>query len=433
MTAPAMPLEKSWQSSRLHWPVESPVAARSGAGHLAPPPSHAARGRGGVQTRIFNWLMDLMSSGELTAIDDSAEGHAVLQEVLDDLAEMPNFQVIEQLDREELVRNLMAELTGWGPLAALLEDPTVSDILVNGPYDIWVDRYGQLERVSLTFEDEPHLRRIMDRMVASHGRHLEEASPYVDVRLPDGSRLHASIPPVSEAPVLAIRRAATYPLRMKDIVSAGSLTPEICQFLEQLIADRRNLLISGGASSGKTTLLNILAARIPEDERLITIEETRELKFDHPHVVPLEARMANTEGMGEIDLRVLVTNALRMRADRIIVGEVRGAEVMNMIQAMNVGHHGSMTTIHANSAMDALRRLETLILLSGADISVRAVRELLGATLDFVIHLSRDARGFRRILEVAEVLKTPDRLEVRPVFQWEESRQGWRDVRKEGD
>jgi pilus assembly protein CpaF len=301
-----------------------------------------------------------------------------------------------------LENELCAELTGLGPLQPLMTDPSVSDILINGPGDVWVDRAGTLQKTAVRFEDAAHLTRILDRMVSAHGRHLEEATPYVDVRLPDGSRLHAIIAPLSAlGSVVSIRRHRAQPFSLEQFVASGALSAEAASFLGQAVLERRNILVSGGASAGKTTLLNVLASLIPAGERVVTIEETLEMRVQHPHVIPLESRPANTEGRGEVDLRTLVRNALRMRADRIIVGEVRGAEVFDMLQAMNIGHPGSMTTAHANGVEDALRRLETLVLLSGLALPADHLRGLLAASFQVIVQMERRADGVRQISRIA--------------------------------
>jgi pilus assembly protein CpaF len=311
---------------------------------------------------------------------------------------------LNESEREDIERRVMAELTGLGPLEPLLEDPTLSDILINGPFDIWVDRYGRLEKTDVQFDDAEHLMHVLGRIVEKHGRHLEESTPYVDARLPDGSRLHAMIPPLSEiGPVAAIRLARATPLTLEDVIGGGSLDQRMGDFIGLAVERGLNTVFSGGAATGKTTLLNIFSRFIPHHERIVTIEETRELYPNHPHAVALETRLPNTEGKGEVGLRTLVRNSLRMRADRIIVGEVRGDEVFDMLQAMNVGHQGSLTTVHANNPRDAMLRLETLVLLAGFDVPSRAIREMLGAAFDLLIHVERSGDGSRRITSIQEV------------------------------
>jgi pilus assembly protein CpaF len=308
-------------------------------------------------------------------------------------------------DRMRLIQELLDEMLGLGPLEKLLKDATISDILVNGPRDVWVERHGSLERTDIRFRDNAHLLQVIDRIVSRIGRHVDEMSPMVDARLLDGSRVNAIIPPVAlRGPCLSIRRFGLTPLRLKDILRHKSLTPEMAQFLEAAVKARLNLLISGGTGSGKTTLLNILSSFIPHNHRLVTIEDAAELQLQQPHVVQLETRPPNVEGKGAITMHDLVRNSLRMRPDRIIVGECRGREVLDMLQAMNTGHEGSMTTLHANSPRDALSRLETMMLLSGLELPIRAMRQQIAASLNLVVQIDRLQGGPRRITAVSEVI-----------------------------
>ena len=327
-------------------------------------------------------------------------------------------------ERERLEDQVVAEIRGLGPLEPLFSDPTVSDILVNGPDEVWVDRFGRLERTRVRFDDGAHLSRILGRLVGSQGRHLDEASPHVDVRLPDGSRLHALIPPLAASPVVSIRRMRPVPFRLEELAAGGTISGELAAFLSAAVRGRLNVLISGGTASGKTTLLNVLAALIPGEERVITIEETVELRFAHPHVVSLEARLPNIEGEGEVSLRALVKNALRMRPDRILVGEVRGPEAFDMLQAMNTGHEGSLTTVHANTPEDALRRLENLVQMGGFELPSAAIRELLGAAFDLVIQMNRFRDGSRRVTAVREVRGGEGQWTTRELFRFEADRGG---------
>jgi pilus assembly protein CpaF len=348
-------------------------------------------------------LAEVEDSGSFDP-DDEPALRAWLDDLVHDTLREDRRQVVTEVLRRSLAEDLFAELTGAGPLAPLLADEDISDILVIGPDEVWVDRGGRLVPSRVRFSDEAHLTRILDRMVSAHGRRLEEATPFADVRLPDGSRLHAIIPPLSpRGVVVSIRKHRARPFTAEDFVAGGFLSEAARDYLAGVVGDRRNLLVCGGASTGKTTLLNWLGGCIPPGERVVTIEETLEMRLAHPHVVPLESRPANTEGRGEVDLRTLVRNALRMRADRIIVGEVRGAEVFDMLQAMNVGHPGSMTTVHANGVEDAFRRLETLVLLSGLALPGGHLRALLGASFEVVVHLERRADGARQVVRIAEI------------------------------
>jgi pilus assembly protein CpaF len=378
--------------------------------------------RGPLQRLRRQLLARLLRDIELEGYSDLESPSRVREQVSRQVDEAVSHHEVASLSPEErayVIEELVADICGLGPVDALFADPTVSDILVNGPFEVWVDRFGRLERTGARFDDEQHLMRLLDRLVASHGRHLDEGSPYVDVRLADGSRLHAVIPPLAVAPVMSIRRSRAVPFRIAELFDCGTLSAEMGEFLAAAVRARLNLLISGGAASGKTTFLNVLSGFIPEGERVITIEETAELRLAHPHVVSLEARLPNIEGRGEVTLRALVKNALRMRADRIIVGEVRGGEVFDMLQAMNVGHEGSLTTVHANSPEDALRRLENLVLMGGFELPSRAIREMLAAALHVIVQMTRFPDGTRRITSLREVVFEEDRLATREIFRFD--------------
>lgn len=351
------------------------------------------------------------------ALDDDESLRALIRDLVAEVLDENGHATPSGFLRQSMEEELFAELTGMGPLAPLMSDPGISDILVNGHEEVWVDRAGCLERSTVRFHDANHLTRIIDRMVSVHGRHLEEATPFVDVRLPDGSRLHAIIPPLCPGgPIVSIRRHRPQPFTMDQFVATGVLSEEAAGYLEGAVKDRLNILVAGGASAGKTTMLNILGGFIPHGERLVTIEETLEMRIAHPHVIQLESRPANTEGRGEVDLRVLVRNALRMRADRIIVGEVRGSEVFDMLQAMNIGHPGSMTTVHANGVEDALRRLETLVTLAGLVLPGGHLRGLLGASFQVVVHMERRKDGTRQVARIARVSGRGETWELHNLF-----------------
>jgi pilus assembly protein CpaF len=323
-------------------------------------------------------------------------------------------------EREQLVDEVRHELFGLGPLEPLLADPAVSDILVNSPYNIYIERHGKLERTNVTFKDGEHLRRVIERIVSTVGRRIDESSPMVDARPKDGSRVNAIIAPLAlEGPVLSIRRFGVEPLRMSSLLENESLTTEMAEMFSLCVKARLNILISGGTGAGKTTLLNALSAFIPEDQRVITIEDSAELQLQQPHVVRLETRPPNIEGRGEVTQRDLVKNALRMRPDRIVIGEVRGGEAIDMLQAMNTGHEGSLTTIHANSPRDALARLETMIQMAGLRLDDRAIRRQISSALDLVIQATRLPDGRRRITSVTEVLGIEnDVVVMQEVFQF---------------
>jgi pilus assembly protein CpaF len=307
-------------------------------------------------------------------------------------------------ERDRLVNDVQHELFGLGPLEPLLADPTISDILVNSHGTIYVERRGKLEVTNVAFKDDEHLMRVIERIVSSVGRRIDESSPMVDARLRDGSRVNAIIPPLSlDGPVLSIRRFGAEPLRMNSLIENKALTRDIADMLEMCVNARLNVLISGGTGAGKTTMLNALSAYIPEDQRIVTIEDSAELQLQQPHVVRLETRPPNIEGKGEVTQRDLVRNALRMRPDRIVIGEVRGGEAIDMLQAMNTGHDGSLTTIHANTPRDALARLETMIQMTGMRLSDRAMRQQISAAINLVLQVARLSDGTRRVTAISEI------------------------------
>jgi pilus assembly protein CpaF len=314
--------------------------------------------------------------------------------------------VINDVERGSLIRDIQHEMLGFGPLELLMADPTVSDILVNSYHQIYVERRGRLEKTDVTFTDERHLLRIIDKIVSLVGRRIDESSPMVDARLPDGSRVNAVIPPVAiDGPMVSIRRFAHIPLQMGDLTGDAlkTLTPEMANILQALIRSKVNILISGGTGAGKTTLLNILSGYIPDSERVVTIEDAAELQMQQPHVVRMETRPMNIEGKGEITARALVRNALRMRPDRIIVGEVRGAEAFDMLQAMNTGHEGSLTTIHANSPRDAISRLENMIGMANLNLPHKAARQQIASAITVVIQVLRLIDGRRKMTSIQEI------------------------------
>ena len=312
--------------------------------------------------------------------------------------------VLSRAERERLFEQIVAEILGLGPLDPLLQDVAVTEIMVNGPKNVYVERDGKINRVRATFESEEHLMRIIERIVAPLGRRIDESVPYQDARLTDGSRVNAIIPPLSlVGPVLTIRKFYKIPLTAERMVELGSITPEAVEFLKACVQARLNILVSGGTGTGKTTLLNVLSGYIPNDERIITIENAAELQLQQEHVVTLESRPPNIEGRGEVTIRDLVINSLRMRPDRIVVGECRGPEAFDMLQAMNTGHEGSMTTVHANSPRDGLARLENMILMAGMDLPHRAIREQISAAIDAIVQLERMRDGSRRVVNISEV------------------------------
>jgi pilus assembly protein CpaF len=330
---------------------------------------------------------------------------------------------LNSAERKQIIDDVQNEVLGLGPLEPLLADPTVSDILVNTFRQVWVERRGRLEQTPLRFDSNEHLLKIIDKIVSRIGRRVDESSPMVDARLPDGSRVNAIIPPLAiDGPILSIRRFAVVPLKMDDLVQKKSLPPELATLLAGMVTARLNLLISGGTGSGKTTLLNVLSGYIPHSERIVTIEDAAELQLQQPHVVRLETRPANIEGRGEINQRALVRNSLRMRPDRIVLGEVRGAEAFDMLQAMNTGHEGSMTTVHANSPRDALSRLENMLGMAGMNLPVKAMRQQIAASIQAIVQTARLSDGRRCITSVAEVTGMEgDIITMQEVFQFQQT------------
>jgi pilus assembly protein CpaF len=330
-------------------------------------------------------------------------------------------ETLNQLERERLIEEIMNEVFGLGPLEELMNDPTISDILVNGPRTVYIERFGRLEPTNIVFADDAHLMQIIQRIAARIGRRVDEMSPMVDARLPDGSRVNAIVPPLSlEGPVLSIRRFGIR-LTADDLLGNGTMPPEVLDLLRAAVEARLSMLISGGTGSGKTTLLNVLSRFIPADERLVTIEDSAELQLQQPHVVRLETRPANLEGVGEVRQRDLVRNSLRMRPDRIIIGEVRGAEALDMLQAMNTGHEGSLTTIHANDTRDALTRLETMVTMAGFEMPISVIRQYIASAITLVVHLARLKGGPRRVMRVSEIVGLKGkRYVVKDIFRFDQ-------------
>ncbi len=306
--------------------------------------------------------------------------------------------------RDQLLQWVLDDILGYGPLEPLLANPDITEIMVNGYDEVFVERYGLIESTNVKFENDAHLRRVIDRIVSPIGRRVDESSPMVDARLPSGYRVNATIPPLSlDGSILTIRKFAARPFTVQDLIANGSMTVQLSNFLKACVQARVNLVVSGGTGSGKTTLLNVLSSFIPPRERIITIEDTAELQLNQVHVVRLEKRPPNIEGKGEVTIRQLVVNALRMRPDRILVGECRSGEALDMLQAMNTGHDGSMTTIHSNSPRDGLRRIETMVLMAGTELPLKAIREQIASSIELVVHLGRLKDGTRRVTQVTEV------------------------------
>ena len=311
---------------------------------------------------------------------------------------------LSSLDRAQLLQDVLDDVIGYGPIDGLLNDPDITEVMVNGPERVYVERKGKIELSGATFLDEGHLKRIIEKIVAQVGRRVDEATPMVDARLPDGSRVNAIISPLAiGGPFLTIRKFSKDPYTVEDLIQFGTFSRPVANFLEACVKGRLNVIVSGGTGTGKTTALNVLSSFIPSDERIVTVEDAKELQLHQDHVLPLEARPPNIEGKGEVRIRDLVRNSLRMRPDRIVVGEVRGGEALDMLQAMNTGHDGSITTIHSNSPRDTLARIETMVLMAGMDLPVRAIREQMSSAIDLIVHLTRLRDGTRRVTHVSEV------------------------------
>ncbi len=355
-----------------------------------------------VKGELHQRLLDDLDRRNLLGADEERLTQ-IVREFVEDALTAENLPLNEN-EGSKLVEDLLEETLGVGPLAPLMADPAVTDILVNGPHQVFIERFGRLEATEVRFRDDAHLVRIIQRIASRVGRRIDESSPMVDARLPDGSRVNATLPPVTiDGPTLSVRRFGHRRLRQEELMQLGMFSPAMRTFLEHMVRGRRNLLICGGTGSGKSTFLGAVAEAIPNSERIVTIEDAAELILDQVHLVRMETRPANIEGRGRITARDLVTNALRMRPDRIIVGEVRAGEALDMMQAMNTGHDGSMTTIHANSPRDALARLETMVLMAGLDLPSRAIREQIVSAIELVVQVRRYEDGVRRVESIAEI------------------------------
>ena len=362
----------------------------------------AAEGFHQLKLKAHTKLFEMLDLAQLQSADPAVLAAKVTAAIGDLLAEQS--RLLTEADRTRLVEEIKNELLGLGPLEPLLRDDEITDIVVNGPSQVYVEKRGKLHKTDVTFQDDQHLLLIIDRIVSRVGRRVDEASPMVDARLPDGSRVNAIIPPLAlDGPSLSIRRFGKRPYRIEDLVAKETLAPEMVEFLSAATKARLNLLVCGGTGSGKTTMLNCLSGFIPEDERIVTIEDSAELSLQQSHVVRLETRPPNLEGKGEVTQRDLVRNCLRMRPDRIIVGEVRGAEVIDMLQAMSTGHDGSIATIHANSTRESLSRLEMMMLLAGFSIPQRAMRQQTSAAINIVVHVARLSDGSRKVMKISEI------------------------------
>jgi pilus assembly protein CpaF len=352
-----------------------------------------------VQQRLIEDLGQELSDGSVTADDLRPRVNSALQEAL-----LEETMPLSLAEKARLAEDIANDVLGYGPIQTYLEDETITEVMVNGPDKVYIERNGKIEITPTTFIDEGHLRRLIDKIVGEVSRRIDEASPMVDARLPDGSRVNAIIHPLAVGgPFLTIRKFSKDPLMADDMIANKTMTTSLVRFLESAVAGRLNIVVSGGTGAGKTTLLNVLSSFVPDDERIVTIEDSKELQLHQAHVLSLEYRPPNIEGRGEVTIRDLVRNSLRMRPDRIIVGECRSGEALDMLQAMNTGHEGSLTTIHSNSPRDTLSRIETMTLMSGFDLPVRVIREQMSSAIDLVVHLSRLRDGTRRVVSVSEV------------------------------
>ena len=396
----------------------TPPATIPGANGDLPRGAEAARYE--LKTRVHRQLIERLDLTKLNLLPVESVQQQIRRIVEDMLVE--DGTPLSRQERDQIVVEVQHETFGLGPIEPLMQDPTVNDILVNGPRDIYVERRGKLQKTGAIFRDNAHLMQIIERIVSAVGRRVDESSPMVDARLKDGSRVNAIIPPLAlDGPVLSIRRFAVDPFKMSDLLAFGTLTPALADVLRGAVRARLNTLVSGGTGAGKTTMLNILSNAIPDDERIVTIEDSAELQLQQDHVVRLETRPANIEGAGAVTQRDLVRNALRMRPDRIVVGEVRGGEVLDMLQAMNTGHDGSLSTVHANSTRDALSRIETMVLMSGLALPVRAMRDYIASALDLIIQLARLSDGTRRLTRVTEIVgMEEDVITTQDIFVFEQ-------------
>ncbi len=409
---------------------EEPQApgAKKDAGAAAPPPrvgqpksrlTTAERARQDLKLKIHRDLLQRIDLNNLVHLDPEEATAEVRQVIMQLIGEQPI--PLSLRDRQQLCDEIHAEVYGLGPIEPLMRDPDITDIMVNGSRQVYVERFGKLELTPVIFRDDEHLLQIIDRIVSSIGRRVDESSPMVDARLPDGSRVNAIIPPLAlDGPSMSIRRFGLRALNVEDLMRNGSLTQAMCDVLKAMVMARLNILVIGGTGSGKTTMLNGLSSFIPETERIVTVEDSAELQLQQPHTVRLETRPPNIEGKGEITSRDLVRNCLRMRPDRIVIGEVRGAEALDMLQAMNTGHDGSISTVHANSARDSLSRLEMMLQMAGLNLPMRALRQQIASALDVIVHTGRLSDGTRKVLGVSEVVGMEgDAIQLQELFLYE--------------
>jgi pilus assembly protein CpaF len=413
----AAPAAPAAAEPAVHYtPSSTPAEATFRA---SPVQTQATEAQRSLKDRVKRKLIsELDPSVDTTQIDEVRQR---LKLLFDQIIEAENL-VLTRAEKERLFEELAADVIGFGPIEPLLNDPSVSEVMVNGPKKIYFERKGRLQLSDIQFDDDEHVRRVIDRIVSPLGRHVDEASPIVDARLPDGSRVNVVIPPISlVGPTITIRKFTKEKLRVDDLIRFGSITPEIADFLRACVTARLNVVISGGTGSGKTTLLNVLSNFIPDDERIVSIEDSAELQLAKDHWVRLETRPANIEGSGAVTARDCMKSTLRMRPDRVIVGECRGGEALDMLQAMNTGHDGSLTTGHANSPRDMLSRLETMVLMAGMDLPVRAIREQISSAVDLIVQQSRMRDGSRKVTHISEVQGMEgDKIILQDVFLFEQ-------------
>lgn len=374
-----------------------------------------------IKKRIHEELIDELDSNLLDNKDNpELVRNTVSNAIADKIAKVD--KPLSRGDRELIIKDLLDEVLGYGPIQMLLDDPEVTEVMVNGPNQVYVERNGKLTLSERIFVDDSHVLRIIEKIVAPLGKRIDESTPMVDARLPDGSRVNAIIPPLSlVGPTISIRKFSRDPFSVQDLVGFGTLSNEMAAFLEACVAARLNIIVSGGTGSGKTTTLNVLSSFIPENERVVTVEDAAELQLKQPHVVTLESRPPNIEGKGQVTIRDLVKNTLRMRPDRIVVGECRSGEALDMLQAMNTGHDGSLTTAHANSPRDTLSRLETMVLMAGMDLPVRAIREQIASAVDLIVQQNRLRDGSRKIVNITEVVGMEDeKITLQDIFLYKQ-------------
>ncbi len=369
----------------------------------------------------YVFAKERVRTGTIESLNDEKDTNPQkVREKLEEIIQLEG-ENIPRLERSRIVNELYDDIMGYGPLEPLLSDPSITEIMVNGPNQVYIETQGKLKQVDVALRDQAHLLNIIERIVSQVGRHVDEASPMVDSRLKDGSRVNVILPPISlVGPVVTIRKFSKKPFTAQNLIDFGSMSPKMVSFLEACVRGRLNVIVSGGTGSGKTTLLNVLSGFIPEDERIVTIEDAAELQLKQSHVVILESRPSNTEGKGQITIRDLVRNALRMRPDRIIVGEVRSSEALDMLQAMNTGHDGSLTTTHANTPRDTMSRLETMVMMAGIELPLIAIRNQIASAIDIIVQQTRHKDGMRRITNITEITGMEgDIISMQDIFVYE--------------